>query len=245
VTTIAFQAGAFDGLRAAMGPSPVATTQVVSINATAVGTGRGIIAPTASLFNATFNPVQTTDQVIAATYQFPLNSSAWSTQYGSAAENARISLTVPLPDGGSVTDNETAQIIATDLVSTGVPTAPVVSPPLQLQIDGVAATSPLTLTSTTPVVSWTAPATGTAAYYRVIFTHLTYSNNRLSKFSLTLLTNQTQVRLPPTMLFGGGQHYVGNVQAVAMPNASFANTPFQVALPEARADAFTALVTTP
>jgi hypothetical protein len=79
--------------------------------------------------------------------------------------------------------------------------APVVGPATALEVGGMAATNPLIGVGTSPIVSWTAPATGTPTSYEVVVA------NDDGK-TATIMTKSISVTIPPGMVASGHQFEV-------------------------------------
>jgi hypothetical protein len=118
-----------------------------------------------------------------------------------------------------------------------------VSPPRALQINGQAASANLTGVTTSPTLSWTAPATGTATTYQVYVYRVSNSAGSTARAAVAAFyTDQTSVKVPAGLL-SAGTSYQFRVMAISDPNANYAVAPWLTGLPHGDATAFTALAT--
>jgi hypothetical protein len=102
------------------------------------------------------------------------------------------------------------------------------TPPTNLTVQGMNAMTPaaVALTSTTPVVAWTAP-TGAVAYYVSVVR--VYNDTMMQPAQTTvavLITDQTHVTLPAGTLASGNRYGI-SVRAMAEPTGDPVNTPFR------------------
>jgi hypothetical protein len=118
-----------------------------------------------------------------------------------------------------------------------------VSPPRSIQLNGSSATTALTGVTTTPLLGWTAPATGTASTYLVTVYQAANSSGTTTTARVAVFyTNATSLRIPSGLLTSGNQ-YGFRVAVVSDPNNDYALKPQQSSLPYGYASAFTALAT--
>jgi hypothetical protein len=112
------------------------------------------------------------------------------------------------------------------------PTVPIVPllGPIQLpQVNGAAATAPLTGVGPTPTLAWTAPATGTPTSYSVELYRLDASGPASTAIRVvTLVTTGTSLRLPPGVL-ASGSTYLAMVTARAVAGEAPATAPLRTA----------------
>ena len=87
---------------------------------------------------------------------------------------------------------------------------PPMSPPRDPQADGAAILgAPLTLAGTTPLISWTPPATGTPNVYFVTITEYSAAGGVTTELAqVGITTTATEVRVPPGVLASGGIYTV-------------------------------------
>ena len=127
------------------------------------------------------------------------------------------------------------------------PILPRVSPPRELTIDGVPASTSREVGSASPVIAWLPPSVGTPSAYRVaIYRFDTRFRAGVLHQNLYVPGSMTQVRLPPGTLEPDAIHYL-RVTAVDAPHYDLAHHPFSSLdrLPQARADAISSFFTTP
>lgn len=127
------------------------------------------------------------------------------------------------------------------------PVQPRVSPPRELNIDGVPASVAREVGSASPVISWQAPTLGVPTAYRVAvykFDPENFFGTSYVRFYLP--GSATQVRLPPGVLPSGGIYYL-RVAAMESPGFDVERKPFTYGepLPFASAEAISSFITTP
>ena len=116
----------------------------------------------------------------------------------------------------------------------GVTTAvqePLIGPAQQFVIDGQPATNPVTLSTSTPLVSWVAPSLGTANSYELLVWDIAAQG-----VTAAILTTNTSVLIPPGIL-APGSDYAFQLSAVANPGVDNASSPLRQSLPLGYADA--------
>jgi hypothetical protein len=117
---------------------------------------------------------------------------------------------------------------------------PVVSPPRGLRISGRDASVPLMEVGAAPVLSWSAPALGTATFYDVDVEQVVSTGGSLSfETAATFRVFSTMLQMPRGLFRPGGT-YVAFVTASAEMNPSFSSAPYRVHAPTAWADTATA-----
>lgn len=136
-------------------------------------------------------------------------------------------------------------IFFTDTASavSGVPIRPPISPPRDPKVAGKDAFTAQTSVGLLPLLSWSAPATGTPSIYIVSIVELTNDNGATTTTNLVnLYTPDTQVRVPPSRLVAG-HTYFARIRAVIAPNVSWATAPFKNDHPFSSAEAITSSFT--
>jgi len=125
----------------------------------------------------------------------------------------------------------------------GNPIEPYVTPPLSPMIDSDSAFTATTINHS-PVVSWTAPASGTATDYELTIYEAHVNGTTLTfTQALHLVTKATSVRIPEGYLLGQRQ-YVFRITAHSRMGIDVAKTPFKNGLKSYSADVLSTLVTT-
>lgn len=81
----------------------------------------------------------------------------------------------------------------------GQPLTPRLSPPRDLRVDGQPAYGALTLTRTSPTVTWTAPTVGSVDWYELLVQHV-YNSGLDSEWVAYVLTRGTSLVIPPGVL---------------------------------------------
>ena len=140
-----------------------------------------------------------------------------------------------------------AEILGVDLKASATAggIAPVVTPPRQLTIDGVAASGDLTLASLTPTIAWQPPAVGTPTLYSVLVQRIGPSGN-----ATVLLANHrfntadTSLTIPSGVL-ASGNTYIVRVTARDSAGHDLSQAPSQFLLPYGEADATSGILTAP
>ena len=169
------------------------------VNAVSGNLDRGWLGYLSSLVSCSSQDLP--DGVYPATYGNP--SAGWA-EVGSASANFLVP--VQLPDAGAGNLNVYSTSFDLPSVVFGGPLTPAMSPPQQLVIDGQPAQgAPFAVTSQTPLVSWSAPASGTPTSYVVTFRLLFVDANNRTRTRRVggVQTTQTQVRVPPGVLATG------------------------------------------
>lgn len=177
-------------------------------------------------------------------------SSSW-TPFVSAGALYDLQYRVALPDGGMSFPRSELGFVSVALLRDAAvagPIAPLVTPPRDVLLDGQASAVALTGVSTTPVVSWTAPAFGTPRRVEIEVVRLEPTmiggTRRVGAGTLRVLGGVTRVRLPPGML-NPRQTYYLRVTALALPDTYDATWPLlDVGPPAGAASASTAAFTT-
>lgn len=90
--------------------------------------------------------------------------------------------------------------------------APVLTPPLNIRIDGLPLSTPQTAVSPTPVVAWDPPAVGTPDVYTIRVTRFFTGQSRRDEVVAHLSTKATQFAVPPGV-FEPGHSYAFSVTA--------------------------------
>ncbi|MEW5737588.1 MAG: hypothetical protein AB1938_01615 [Myxococcota bacterium] len=176
--------------------------------------------------------------------------STW-TPFVSAGALYDLQYTVALPDGGTSFARSELGFVSVALLEDAAaagPVAPLVTPPRDVKLNGELAAVPLTGVSTTPEVSWTAPATGTVKRVEIDVVKLEATmiggTRRVAAGTLRVVGAVDHVRLPPGMLNPGGTYYL-RVTALSLPDTYDPTWPLlDVGPPAGAASASTAAFTT-
>jgi hypothetical protein len=172
----------------------------------------------------------------------------WTT-FGYAIASFGINYSIPNPAGGQdLTYPDSPAIADYDAIGPFLALGPKleaqITPVRDIELDGQNAQANMTLARLTPTLSWTAPASGSPTFYRVLIQRITVVNGAPSASNTTLYLTDTSVHLFPGVLIGGGEHYVIRIGAWYQPARSMA-APFQGGFPEYYAEANTGLLLTP
>jgi hypothetical protein len=176
--------------------------------------------------------------------------STW-TPFVAAGALYDVQYTVTLPDGGTSFPRSELGFVSVALSETAAaagPVVPLVTPLRDLKIDGQPATAPLVDVSTTPEVSWTAPALGTVRRVEIdvvkLEPTLIGATRRVASGTLRVIGDVHRVRLLPGML-NPGQTYYLRVTALALPESYDPSWPLlDVGPPAGAASTSTAAFTT-
>jgi hypothetical protein len=87
------------------------------------------------------------------------------------------------------------------------PVTPLLSPPLDIRVNDAPTSDTLTGVGQTPMISWTAPATGTPAVYIVALRRLD-PGGATTKTMALFSTKETSLKLPGGLLEFGYSYYV-------------------------------------
>lgn len=162
---------------------------------------------------------------------------------GDARTNFTLSYKVP---GATVGLNVTATVSRAEALAsfTSGPIVPNLGPVQGLQINGQSAYSIATPVGTQPVLSWSAPALGTASGYLVGIQrlYLREGTTRTVQAQVAQIqTESTRLVVPPGLLKSGEQ-YVFRVTSFARPNYAVSR-PYRLSCPTSSAATLTAMVT--
>ncbi|WP_375770359.1 hypothetical protein NR798_05545 [Archangium gephyra] len=125
------------------------------------------------------------------------------------------------------------------------PIAPAFGPVRQPRIEGMDAWQPVTLTTPTPELSWTAPDVppGTRCNYTVFIHQLSAQGSAtVSRFVGSVRTTDTRVRLPPGLLSPGGT-YVFVFDANTTPGRDILQQAVRIPIPLTGSQALSEVIT--
>lgn len=176
----------------------------------------------ANPYPASWNPIGVTESRFQVPYQLP-------------------GTTAPAVLSGGVSYTDTLSSFLSKTLT------PAFGPVRQPLIEGMDARQPVTLTTTTPELSWTAPSTepGVSYNYIVFINQLSVqSPATVSRFVGSLRTNDTRVRLPPGLLTAGNS-YVFIFDVNTTPGNGLLRQVFRVPVPITGAQTLSEIVTVP
>ncbi|HEX5748969.1 MAG TPA: hypothetical protein VFZ09_22200 [Archangium sp.] len=176
----------------------------------------------ANPYPSSWNPIGVTESRFQVPYQLP-------------------GTTTPAVLSGSVSYRDTLSTFLSRTI------APPFGPVRQPLIEGMDARQPVTLTTTTPELSWTAPSTEQdVSYNYIVFIHqlTVQSPATVSRFVGSLRTKDTRVRLPPGLL-SPGNAYVFIFDVNTTPGSGLLRQVFRVPVPITGAQALSEIVTVP
>ncbi|NMO13541.1 hypothetical protein HPC49_00585 [Pyxidicoccus fallax] len=221
-------------------PTATPATPDFYVMPSAYGLSHGWVGNVEQVLHLSLPPGTSSDFSRSLSYGTPYPSS-WG-MVGYAQSSFRVWLDAP--DGASygVLGNLFTQARLEDLVAG--PVRPRVSPPRSLTLDGMDASTSREVGSLTPVIAWQAPALGTPSAYRVTVFGPRFSSLVIKGY-VYVPGSLTQVRLPPGLLSPGAIHYL-RVTAIDAPFLDLSRMgATRHLLPNAHADALSAIFTTP
>ncbi len=125
-----------------------------------------------------------------------------------------------------------------------------VSPPTQLQVDGLNALEDRDLASLSPVFTWAPPSLGTPDVYEVrilrLFTRPSDPTLTANEPVANFFTKGRRLQVPPGVL-QSGQTYVVRIDAKVTPGVDLTRSPYRVTtlVDHSSAEAFTSLLRAP
>lgn len=156
-------------------------------------------------------------------------------------------LSVPLTAAGASSQVDVPAeiyISTTTLPTSNSPLAPVITPVLNVKLNGSGLTQKLNTTLLSPTLSWDAPATGTPTGYRVSVYQLSKTGSASSyQLLLDLYTNGNSMTIPAGVLSAGNEYFFG-IRAYLAPTVDFTTAPYHGVFPWAHTDAITAVLST-
>jgi len=146
---------------------------------------------------------------------------------------------IPIPNSGATANF--ALVDSATLPPSNAPLAPIVGPVLNATINSGSLFQTATLTTTAPLLAWSAPATGSPYGYRVTaYAQETFNGISTYQPAGSFYTSQTSVTLPP---LSGGNTYVFSIAALVDGAANVQTGPFRSALPTGYATVVSAPIT--
>ena len=148
---------------------------------------------------------------------------------------------VPIPIPNSSATATFALVDGEALAPSSSPLAPIVSPVGSPTVNSASLFTAATLNTTTPALSWSAPATGMPYGYRVsVYAQVTVGNFSSYEPVGVFYTSQTSIALPP---LSSGNTYVLVIAALVDGAANVQTGPFRSALPTGFASVVSAPIT--
>jgi hypothetical protein len=128
---------------------------------------------------------------------------------------------------------------------TSTPVRPHVSLAQNFKVDGTSATTPRILPTTTPLVTWDAPAIGTATGYTLLISRINPTGNFLQTAARIYTgPDERSVRLPPGLLTAGND-YVLRLTARYVPGVRTERVWFTFVVPSSDATTSSGVLTVP
>jgi hypothetical protein len=237
-TNLDWRRSEFEALRTAVNPNATAVTQNLTVSTLPGASTAGNYWSGISLIDKN-NAVNTDLDLGKCVYGNPFPAS-WGV-FGSAVEYFSVRYAL-----GSATPIEEDALIfhEADVASFGAgPIHPSISPVRAPLINGSDAFTAHTGGTTTPTISWTAPALGTASAYDLLVEQLSVTGTATGAREVArIVTTQTSVVLPPGILTANNTYYL-RIRSVAMPGIDLTASPNRLAFPRGQAVAMTATFT--
>lgn len=147
----------------------------------------------------------------------------------------------PVATPNSSNTGNFALVTSTTAALSSSPLTPIVSPVQSPTINNASLFTAATLNTTTPSLSWSAPANGTPYGYAVsTFVYTTSTSTVPYVAAGAVYTSQTSVTLPP---LSGGNTYVFSITALVDGAANIQTSPYRSALPTGYASVVSAPIT--
>ena len=157
------------------------------------------------------------------------------------AENFCEEAVVPVPVPDSTATANFALVSSATVAPSSTALAPVVGPVQSPTINGASLFTAATLSTTTPALSWSAPATGSPYGYRVaVYVLVNPSGVPAYQTAGVFYTSQPSVTLPP---LSAGNTYVFAITALTDGTANVQTAPFRSSLPAGFASVVSAPIT--
>jgi hypothetical protein len=133
---------------------------------------------------------------------------------------------------------------STQMPAKDTPLAPVITPVLNMKLNGTALTQKQATATLTPTLTWDPPSTGVPTGYRVTVNQLSVvGSGSAYQPLLDLFTNDHSIVIPDGVL-GAGKEYFFTVRAYLAPKVDFTTAPYHAAFPWSHADMLTPVVST-
>jgi hypothetical protein len=188
-----------------------------------------------SVTNAQQPGILTDEDLGTLQYNDPF-SSTW-TRAESFCEEA----VIPMPIPGSTSTVNFALVTGETVAPSSNALAPIVGPVQSPTINGGSLLTAATLSTTTPVLSWSAPASGTPYGYRVSTFALASPGTTSTYLNAGVFyTSQPSITLPP---LSAGNSYVFAITALVDGTANIQTSPNRSSLPTAFANVVSAPIT--
>jgi hypothetical protein len=132
----------------------------------------------------------------------------------------------------------------TQMPTKDAPLAPVITPVLNIKLNGTLFTQALTAATLSPTLTWDPPAAGVPTGYRVTIYQLSAVGST-SGFQpvLDLFTNDHSMVIPDGLLLAGNEYFFG-IRAYQIPSVDFTIAPYHGAFPWSHADMLTPVLST-
>jgi hypothetical protein len=235
------QGSAFAQLETAINPSALPDSTYFYVDVQPEASSKGLIGNTPDLiwFDGTENPIRTDIDMGDIAYGDPYPES-WS-QFLDYIHYVSVRYTAP---GATVSTDVYGyiEIQSLQLPSTSHPVAPFVGPVSSPVIGGNSFFADQSNVTTTPTLSWSAPAVGTANGYKLeIFRLFTDGTDSFVESTGAVYTKATTIQLPPGMLSTGNSYFFC-LSAIYQPGSDFETAPSRRAFPTGEAQALSGIV---
>jgi hypothetical protein len=229
----------FAALLTAVNPSASSTYSDFAVSAISDASERGFYGASGDFLESYNAPPLSSDLDLGdVQYGNPFSNTITFAQY---VQQSKMSYIAP----GATSAKDFFGYIA--VYTTKLPTAsegiaPLVSPVVNARIQGTTLFSAQTINTRSPLLTWDAPAVGTATAYYVSVTGLTNSSGATVQSSFQgFYTTKNSLQLPVGTLLAGGT-YCFRIRAYYMPGTYFPQAPYRQSWPTAYADMLSAPV---
>jgi hypothetical protein len=135
------------------------------------------------------------------------------------------------------------RVVTAQFPTASNPIAPVIGPALNPQINGVSLFQDQVISGSTPVLSWQAPALGTAYIYHIEVIRFSIANGSPSVQRVDeLYTTSASIVLPQGLL-SSGNSYCFVIQSISRKSLDNSVAPYIETLPEGSADVVSDVIT--
>ncbi len=207
--------GDFAQYTAATSPSATYSSQYLAVDGIAGGLAHGETADPGGFPDLLLYASDAmSDEVLNLSYQNPFPSSYGL--FGRVGFMSQVAISLPLPDGGDGLPFQMPATIVGDTDVTNFNNSTItaaVSPIRNPLVDGKDGFSQVSGITTTPTITWNAPARGIPSQYVVTLWEVFLNGDQTAlKGKRRFATTQTQLRIPPRV-FEAGRHYLVRIQA--------------------------------
>ncbi|HYL93410.1 MAG TPA: hypothetical protein VEW69_09665 [Alphaproteobacteria bacterium] len=233
---------AFAQLESAMNPAAIPDSTYFYVDVQPGGLAKGWVGTTPDLviFDGTGNPIRTDTDMGDIAFGNPYPAE-WS-KFFDYIQYVRVNYTAPGATN-SVSDVASIEVQSASLPTSSAAVVPVIGPVQNPKVNNSNFFNAVSSAGATPVISWNAPALGTATGYIVEVFHL-YNNDvdSVSEYVGKVYTKTTSIQLPTGYLTVGNSYYF-RISAIAEPGVDYEAAPLRHAFPRSVAQSLSGVVT--